>query len=62
MRDGPRKQWTDEDMAKAIAAVEREGVSMRRAAEVYQIPRSTLHDHLTGKVEHGALPGPRRYL
>ena len=49
-------------MAKAVAAVKREGISIKRAVEVYQIPRSTLHDHLTGKVEHGALPGPRRYL
>ena len=62
IRDGPRKQWTDEAMARAINAVEQQGISIRRASEMYQIPRSTLHDHITGKVEHGSLPGPRRYL
>ena len=49
LRDGPGKQWINEDMTKAIAAVEREGFTIRRAAKMYQIPRLTLHDHLTGK-------------
>ena len=25
---------------------------------MYEIPRSTSHDHVTGWIEHGALPGP----
>ena len=49
-------------MQKAITAIEQEGVSLRQAAEMYEIPRSTLHDHVTGQVEHGALPGPSPYL
>ena len=62
IRDGPRKQWTDEAMDRAINAVEQQGITIRKAAEMYQIPRSTFHDHLTGKVEHESLPGPKRYL
>ena len=62
IRDGPCKQWTDETMARAITAVVQEAISISKAAEMYQIPRSTLHDHLTGRVEHGSLPGPARYL
>ena len=42
-------------MQKTIAAIEQEGVSLRQAAEIYEIriPWSTLHVHVTGQVEHG---------
>ena len=42
----------------AMQAVER-GVPLRRAAVLYNIPRSTLHDHVSGKVEFQARSGPR---
>ena len=61
-RSGPCRKWSDEAMQNAVTAVENEGISLRQAAEMYKIPRSTLHDHVTGKVEHGALPGPSPYL
>ena len=48
-------------MSKAIAAVAN-GSSIRRAAEEYGLPRSTLHDRVAGRVAHGAKSGPRRYL
>ena len=35
---------------------------MRRAAEEYQVPRSTLHDRVSGRVQHGVTSGPPRYL
>ena len=62
VRSGPGRKWSDENMQKAITAVEHEGVSLRRAAEMYGIPRSFLHDHVSGRIEHGALPGPSPYL
>ena len=37
-------------------------MAIRRAAEDYGIPRSTLHDHVSGRVQFGAKSGPRRYL
>ena len=49
-------------MQKAITAIEQEGVSLRQAAEMYEIPRSILHDYVIGQVEHGVLPGPSPYL
>ena len=49
-------------MEKLITAVEHEGIGLRQAVEMYAIPWSTLHDHVTGKIEHGALSGPRPYL
>ena len=39
-----------------------EGVTIRRVAEVYNIPRSTLHDHVSGKVLLGTNSGPQKYL
>ena len=61
-RMGPRRQWSDEDMQNAITAVEQNGISLRHASEMYGVPRTTLHDHVTGRVEHGVLPGPKPYL
>ena len=55
------KDWTDDKMKKAMRAVE-EGCSMRKAAEEHGIPRSTLHDRITGKVMPGSKSGPRKYL
>ena len=49
-------------MQKTIAAVEKHGDSLRCTSEKYGIPRSTLHDHTSGKIEHGAKPGRGAYL
>lgn len=39
-----------------------DGKPVRRVADEYGIPRSTLYDHYSGKVLPGAKSGPRRYL
>ena len=49
-------------MEKALQAVRLEGTSVRRAAEEYGVPRSTLGDRVSGRVCHGAVSGPPRYL
>ena len=46
-------------MESAIAAVQK-GVSLRRAAEMYSIPRSTLHDHVSGKVKEFGKQGTNK--
>lgn len=56
------KQWDDISMVKAVDAVETKTLSLRRAAEVYNVPRATLHDRITGRVCHGSSSGPMRYL
>ena len=61
-RSGPRKLWDDESMQRAVTAVEKQGESLRHASGKYGIPRSTLHDHISGKVEHGSKPGRGSYL
>lgn len=48
-------------MKAALKAVE-DGKSINRAARDYGIPKSTLYDHVSGKVVHGIKPGPRPYL
>ena len=53
--------WDDSTLVKAIEA-KHSGLSYRRAAGMYGIPTSTLFDHITGKVEVGARPGPKPYL
>ena len=48
-------------MSKALEAVSK-GSTVRRAAEDYGVPRSTLHDRIRGRVIHGTKSGPRKYL
>ena len=56
------KRWNNETMEIAIAAVLKEECTIRQAAEIYQVPKSTLHDRISGKVIHGSSSGPERYL
>ena len=42
-------------LEKAIIAFE-EGMSIRRAAEMHSNPRSTLHDHISGRVKQFRKP------
>ena len=49
------------DMQKAVKAVE-EGVSIRVAADKYSVPRSSLHNRVSGKVGFQSCPGPSPYL
>ena len=56
------KKWNSETMAIAIEAVQKGECTIRQAAEVYQVPKSTLSDRMSGKVIHGTISGPQRYL
>ena len=55
------KNWNDERLGRACDAVHK-GMAIRRAAEGYRVPRSTLHDHVSGRVQFEAKSGPKRYL
>ena len=48
-------------MAKAVEAIQLGKLTLRRAAELYDVPRVTLHDHVTGKVKPDSVSGPGRY-
>jgi len=53
--------WDMSAMVGALSAVEK-GEPVRRAAEMYNVPKSTLYDHINGKVKLGARSGPPPYL
>lgn len=55
------KRWTDGRMEKALDAVKNQGLTVRRAGEKFDIPKSTLHDRVNGRVL-GGHSGPPRYL
>lgn len=61
-RPDKHRLWTSESLQKAIVAVEK-GISIRRAAEMHGIPKSTLYDHISGSVDSvDSRPGPKQYL
>ena len=54
--------WSNINMLKAIQSVEEKGMKIRRAAELHGVPKSTLQDRISGRVQHGSRPGPISYL
>lgn len=56
------KTWHPDRLTKAYEAVMKSGYSVRRAAEEYEVPHSTLHDRVSGRIKLGATSGPPRYL
>ena len=51
-----RKQWTSENMEKAMKAVF-DGMSITTASRTLAVPRKTLDDRVKGRVIHGKSPG-----
>ena len=49
-------------MENALREVTNGSLTVRRAALEYNVPKTTLHDRLTGKVLPGAVGGAPRYL
>ena len=45
-----------------MTAIEKGEMSIRRAAEVFGVPKSSLYDRVSGKVQHGSKPGRIPYL
>ena len=52
------KHWDESKLYKAFLSVKENGTSVRRAAEMYSVPKSTLQDGITGRVPFGS----ERYL
>ena len=50
--------WDETGMSKALCS----NCWNRRAAEEYNVPQSTLHDRVSGKVAFESKSGPLRYL
>ena len=60
-RSNKRKLWTNIQMLTALKAVE-EGQPVNQIARDHGTPKTTLKDHVSGKVTHGTNPGPTPYL
>lgn len=56
------KCYSEFQLEKATEAVLHEKLSVRRAALLYSVPRSTLSDHISGRALPGTVSGPRSYL
>ena len=56
------KHWTPHQMLQAVNAVVKEGLSVRRAALFYGVPKSSLGDRISGRVAQDAVSGPPKYL
>ena len=61
-RPGKYKPWDDDCMQKALQTVKLDGASVRKAAMEYGVPKSTLGDRASGRVTHGVVSGPPKYL
>ena len=57
-----RKDWSESTMEMALESVNNGMMTVRRAALEYNVPKSTLHDRVIGRVKPGAKSGPSRYL
>ena len=53
-----RKLWNDSSM---IEAVKTGRLGVNRAAEEYNVPKTTLKNKLSGRVKHGTKSGPGSY-
>ena len=51
----PWRDWSKGSMELALKEVSEESLTVRRAALQYDVPKSTLHDRVTGKVDPGAM-------
>ena len=60
-RSGQYKMWNEVNMVKALTLVD-QGASIRCAAEKCGVPRSTLHDRVSGKIQQGKKSGSDPYL
>ena len=59
---GKYKAWDEGRMEKALKAVIGDGYSVRRASEIFNVPKSTLGDRVSGRVIPGSTSGPEKYL
>ena len=50
-------KWNESDMQNAVRVVSAHEISERAAARQFNVPKTTLHDRLSGKIKMGAKPG-----
>ena len=60
--DKKQKRWSNEDMENAMNDVIDKSMPLLRGANKHGLPKSTLHDRISGKVKHRDKPGPKLLL
>jgi len=62
-KHGRTCKWKEEDMISAISLIKSvPSTSVRKAATMFSVPRSTLRNRLSGRVAIGAKPGHKPLL
>ena len=56
------KSWSEDAMSLAVEAVKEKKYTIREAAVAYNIPRSTIGDRVSGRIQMGSKCGPTTYL
>ena len=56
------KSWDEGSMQQAMDAVRDRRCTIREAAVTYEVPKSTLGDRISGRVQMGVKSGPPTYL
>ena len=56
------KAWSEDNLQLAYQSYQQKEFSLREAAEAYDVPKSTLHDRIAGKVPFNKKSGSPRYL
>ena len=56
------KVWTEEQISSALKAVNDKRMSIREAALYFKVPKSTLGDRHSGRVQDDAVSGPEKFL
>ena len=57
-----RKLWTEQQMTSALNEFNKGELTISKIAKKFQVPKTTLHNRISGRVIHGTKPGPRPYL
>lgn len=57
-----RKLWTEQQMTSALNEFKNGKLTIGKIAKKFQIPKTTLHNRISGRVIHGTKPGPKPYL
>ena len=57
VKEAVYRQYDEKNLNNAVAAVRRGELSQRRAAQQFGVPKSTIADRISGRVQEGAKPG-----
>lgn len=50
-------KYKESDLENAVDAVKLKGMSYGKASKMFKVPKTTIVDHVTGKIKKGAKPG-----